>query len=454
MADGTTIPDYAYYPDEPLNSTPYNPNVFVHTGATDPGGGNYVNEIAAENAARQGRIKSGFGADMGPIYGSPTVEGRPDVIVVKAGYLYIRYLFGLPVSGMTSIYIDEANITSFPLYEWHPAGITSSALLSAAIVGYAVGSDDAAGYACCVVRITISSFSGQFPRAFGRLLGRKIYDPTDGSQVLATPSTWTYSANAVLVAADLLRDSDYGAGLEVDWAAVTTAKAFRTSGGSSIDWEFHGALQGGGAKPISAWLSVLLTHAGCWWHKYAGEAVIIADAPRALEIPFTYPAKEFAAVPVVSHPRFQAEPSAVRVSYTVQFSGRSDGKQWVDAEVTGSTDDRQASVHLYGCIDVAQARAVAALMVQRSALQANAYRLTLWRYSSFGTADWLIPGMVIKFEHPILGGGDATIRILRVYKPMPATAGVDASAYDADIYTETGLTITEGPALSTAPISI
>lgn len=85
-----------------------------------------------------------------------------------------------------------------------------------------------------------ATFQGAFPQGIPNMLGRiisgqKVYDPRldstnggSGSQRLATPSTWTYSNNPALCAADYLcrLKSDGGCGFAttlINWASVAAA---------------------------------------------------------------------------------------------------------------------------------------------------------------------------------------------------------------------------------------
>ena len=56
--------------------------------------------------------------------------------------------------------------------------------------------------------------------------GLKAYDPRDGAQSFATPSTWTYTTNPVLLTARVMTDGDFGLSVTPDsdfWASVTAA---------------------------------------------------------------------------------------------------------------------------------------------------------------------------------------------------------------------------------------
>jgi hypothetical protein len=76
-------------------------------------------------------------------------------------------------------------------------------------------------------------FKAGKPQVTALVQGKKVYDPRQdstnggsGSQRLATPSTWTYSANPALCLADYLIDDKLGLGettARVDWAMVATA---------------------------------------------------------------------------------------------------------------------------------------------------------------------------------------------------------------------------------------
>lgn len=97
--------------------------------------------------------------------------------------------------------------------------IESSLLLQAAFPGYI---DTLQGICYAVVSITSSASAGtqSFPRITARILGKKVYDPRDNSQIYTDTSTWTWSNNPSLCLADLIISSVYGLGRSIDWNSV------------------------------------------------------------------------------------------------------------------------------------------------------------------------------------------------------------------------------------------
>jgi hypothetical protein len=61
-------------------------------------------------------------------------------------------------------------------------------------------------------------FSQGMPTIKALVKGARVYDPRDGTQDPADPSTWKYSANSALVTAHYLNDSTFGRG--VSWARI------------------------------------------------------------------------------------------------------------------------------------------------------------------------------------------------------------------------------------------
>jgi len=64
--------------------------------------------------------------------------------------------------------------------------------------------------------------AGGIPQLAFKIRGLHVYDPTDASQDIDDPTTWTWSQNATLIEADWLR-SDMGFGIaaaDIDWASA------------------------------------------------------------------------------------------------------------------------------------------------------------------------------------------------------------------------------------------
>lgn len=97
--------------------------------------------------------------------------------------------------------------------------------------------------------------------------GLKCYDPRDGAQVYATPSTWTYTNNPALLLSRMLTDTTFGLGMTPtsafwsDVTAVANANDTTLSGGSKKR-VLNLCLEN--QQPAESWVKTLAQYAGCF----------------------------------------------------------------------------------------------------------------------------------------------------------------------------------------------
>jgi len=127
-----------------------------------------------------------------------------------------------------------------------------------------------AGFTYSVVRLPTVDSSGN-PINIGDFIaicrGLKCYDPRDGAQSYATPSTWTYTTNPALCAARMLYDDTLGLGMTPtsafwnDVTAVANANDVALSGGEKTR-ELNLVMEA--QQPAEQWIKTFGTYAGCF----------------------------------------------------------------------------------------------------------------------------------------------------------------------------------------------
>lgn len=152
--------------------------------------------------------------------------------------------------------------------------------------------------------------------------GLKTYDPRDGAQVYATPSTWTYNNVPALLTARILTDTTFGLGMTptaafwTDVTAVANANDATLSGGEKKR-VLNLCLEN--QQPAESWVKTLAQYAGCFVVPEGaiyrmipdgtGSSVATITEDNIVEGSFSWQKREIRKRPNVVYVRF-TEPSA------------------------------------------------------------------------------------------------------------------------------------------------
>lgn len=108
------------------------------------------------------------------------------------------------------------------------------------------------------------------------LKGVKPYDPRNGTHVLATPSTWTYSDNPALLLAHVITNTTYGLGAAFDWTGSIAAFNACDNTAPGEKKRLIG-LTMDRRMPAHEWCEILRAHAGCYIIRTEGMYRLVPD---------------------------------------------------------------------------------------------------------------------------------------------------------------------------------
>jgi len=108
------------------------------------------------------------------------------------------------------------------------------------------------------------------------LKGVKPYDPRNGTHVLATPSTWTYSDNPALLLAHVITNTTYGLGAAFDWTGSIAAFNACDNTAPGEKKRLIG-LTMDRRMPAHEWCEILRAHAGCYIIRSEGMYRLVPD---------------------------------------------------------------------------------------------------------------------------------------------------------------------------------
>ena len=137
-------------------------------------------------------------AELGDIYLSDVIvplDGNGDATGEYAGFVHIGKHLGGPGQA-----VDAALSTAFPS-DWTNAH-----------------RGDGIAYLAVRLKYSPDKFPSGLPVVKVMTKGSKVYDPRDGGQDPENPTTWVWSANAALCAADYIHDPVFGKG--IPWSRI------------------------------------------------------------------------------------------------------------------------------------------------------------------------------------------------------------------------------------------
>jgi hypothetical protein len=170
---------------------------------------------------------------------------------------------------------------------------TADPLVAALLVAYGLGSFTNALTGVCwsLVQLPERDYSSGFPGGYSVNLGPlhavirglKCYDPRDGAQVYATPSTWLWTNNPALITARVITDATLGLGVAPTtdfWTSVTAAANYDDAApsgapGGSKRFTLNMALQEN--APADTHIKVLASYGGFWAVPDAGSFKFVID---------------------------------------------------------------------------------------------------------------------------------------------------------------------------------
>ncbi len=195
--------------------------------------------------------------------------------------------------------------------------------------------------------------------------GLKLYDPRldstnggSGSQRLATPSTWVYSANSALVLADFLSNATYGRGETVDWQGSAAAfNACDVAVGGLARCETHTVIDTAqDVQDVEDWLRA---YARCWVVREGGVARLVADQAGSVVYSLTNAvgsANYLTDSIAISQSSLRQTPTVVTVAWTDTTTTPWKEQEWTEAGADSATRYDEERVSMPGCHTAGQAR--------------------------------------------------------------------------------------------------
>lgn len=281
---------------------------------------------AAKASTKQQLLTASRDTALPIIYGGPErVAGSLYIARIYQSKLLLCQLLGEgPVQQISGDEMNDAAV---------PAGVTITKYLgtqtqtvdptlAAAIHGF---TERMLGTAYVVITVP-KSVSPGFPRFTFEVKGKKVYDPRDGAQLLADPSTWTWSDNPALCLADFLSNESYGARKPVDWDAVSDAADYcdeTVTGAAGSEKRALLTLALAEKRTVKEWIDVLRSYVPAWIDYDGPTAIVIPDMPRASDHTFTAANIDTNPAPMLMKRGVRDTPNVVQVGFM-----RTDVKPW------------------------------------------------------------------------------------------------------------------------------
>lgn len=290
--------------------------------------------------------------------------------IATSSYLYLPWIIARgPIDAVESIELGNAEAPSGVSTQVY-LGATSPSVDPWLLAAYGAQghtyADTLAGIAWGVMRVAQSASSIPTDLTVTARLA-KVYDPRadssaggSGLQRLATPSTWTWSANPALALADFLRSTEYGRGETVDWASVATVANIADQAVGS------GARRGGfglvfdTVQPVAAIEETLRAYAGCWVVREDGVARLVPDAAASSVFAFSTATGNYLADSIRIDQRKRRDlPTVVSVVWTDTSTTPWQQRthvEYADGVLAGTTPWREESVQMPGIQDASWAK--------------------------------------------------------------------------------------------------
>jgi len=376
-------------------------------------------------------------------YGEDRVAGLVrNVLPAGAGSktLLIQVIWGWGCDTIADLLLnDQALPAGSTVTHYTGAQLSADSTLVVAMAAQGIAyASPLTGFAYSVVAIPIKAFSGQL-NFTARIRGRRVYDPRQdstaggsGSQRLAQPSTWTWSACPALALADWTASTAYGAGLAVDWATVATLA------------NANDALVGGEKRRLIGLTltepsdvrtvgEVLRAYAGAWALPGANGVRFVPDADGAAVASYSHADGNIMALAPLELRDTSSAPTVVEVIYTdTSVTPWRDGSAMAMLPGAGTTKPwRLSQVRLPGIQRYSQA--------MREATE-RLNKLTLLDMST--TVEVADIGIrhekadLITLTHPV-GLTAKPFRVQDVAMPRPGTWRLSVQEHDPAVYSDT-----------------
>lgn len=180
-----------------------------------------------------------------------------------------------PIEQVESFTVNNA--TSASVIATHYTGTSSQTVDSKLVTAFAAlgitHSDAMLGHAYSVLEFPVGTDLGDIHAI---IKGVKAYDPRNGTHVLATPSTWTYTDNPALLLAHVITNTTYGLGASFDWSGSTAAFDACDDMTPGEKKRLVG-LTMDRRMAAHEWCEVLRAHAGCFIVRSAGLYKLVPD---------------------------------------------------------------------------------------------------------------------------------------------------------------------------------
>ncbi len=372
------------------------------------------------------------GARVPIIYGRDRRGALLANIVSHAGYLWVCCVWGLgPIDAVESITLGDKPLPagySVTHYLGAP-GQGVSPGLAAAFAGNGIAyADTLPGIAYSVLAVPIGDASFDPSGISAIVRGRLLYDPRS--------SLTAYSENPALVLADWLSNTQYGMGLDVDWASVGAMAAANEAplGGEP---RRRIGLTLSAPQPREAWADTLRNYAGCFVVRRAAGWSLVPDAPVGAVKHFDHASGNIARLGPIKRRSKRDAPTVMHVRWTDTSS-----LPWRDAIATayapgvldGSLPWRESEVAEPGIQSASQAQREAVERLNKLSLSDLSFPLDV-----FDDAGALEPGDVVTVTHPV--GLDAKpMRVTQVQMTGPGRYTLSLAEYDAAVYSVTVVT--------------
>lgn len=262
--------------------------------------------------------------------------------------------------------------------------------------------------------------------------GLKLYDPRDGGQAVADPSTWTYSDNAGLVLADFEASSLYGRARNVDWTSVATLADACDDPLADSSPRRRVGITLLNKSPVDQWLETLRAYAGAIVVQDGGSTSLVPDRPASTSRALTITDVAEGSLRINSRGLGNA-PTVVTVWYT-----DTSGAEWRDRPArayatgvqAGAVPWRESVIRMPGITTYAQAYREA---VERLNYGALVDLDVSWETFDEGLQDQA--GDVVELTHPY-GLTAKPFRLLSVQTQSPGRWSVRAEEYQPGVYSD------------------
>jgi hypothetical protein len=405
--------------------TPTPPARQLPTGADVPKAAT-VNSTSETAEARQLTLA----ADGSPIpfgYGRDRIGALILNVLPYQSYVVVQCLWGYALDSIESVQFNDATLPAGATVTSYTGTQTAvDATMQAAFSAQSPSityTDTLEGFAYSVFKIPASSFNGGL--SFSAIVKwRKVYDPRTATTV--------WSDNPALALADFIVNTDYGAGLDVDWDSVETCADWNdTDLGGGEKQRLIGWTVGNPAQ-VTSIIETLRLYASVFLARRGATLYMIPDAAAASVATYSHAAGDIQSHSPVAKRDMRNSPTKVEVVYT-----DTDKLPWRDRSafspiLPGAAVLRLSSVRLNGIQRYSQAYREAIERINKLSLNDLSFSITV-----FDKGIRHEVGDVVTVTLPFGGITDKLMRVVSCGYEGPGLWRLDLVEYDPNVYSST-----------------